>query len=600
MAAGTGLSGRIGLERVVLEETPDAYRAQYGTETYEIAKDNKSHFSGAGAQGIRIRQEMRTEMRISPAHGIFQDEEMPAEFKEVSIFHEIREREYSQAGFDDAHERAVNDEILYVQKYFSEELQQRYFDFADEYREKAGRKAFFEELEHLDVSRAKYQLPKESFPEDYQTLNRLFSAGQALDTKDFSRHTPYVREALDEWCGKYPLFAYVVGSRWPDKHYKEIEELVCRHIARGPENVFRDVFQNWDWSQPREKKLALETMALQNPARCSLLSEYWVSEEFWKHAERIIRIVQKDPAALQEAQKRVLGIQPPGGNRYTLRSALFFQGALGLMSKYGRRDDGGLPGFCSRASIEELDELRPAIFVMMSPRTGYELGKKLSDEAFTRYKGDLLNVLLRPSQTTARLKAIVACAKSWPAERFLSMGPRLMRELMRTHETKRLLNGLLRERKLSLRAFFSMTLEEGSAIDPSLAYEIGRDCSEQDFNSSTDLLTNAVARNPQSSYYAGKSWNDERFNPYAELFARAVATDLEQSFLAGKYWKDERFNPYAELFARRVATDPNESYAAGLDWRYKRFKPFGELFARSAANCPDIKYWEKNRKKFLP
>ncbi|MBI2105782.1 hypothetical protein HYT56_03015 [Candidatus Woesearchaeota archaeon] len=50
------------------------------------------------------------------------------------VFHELREIEYREADFDDAHERAVNDEILYVLKHLGENKLEDYLAFAENYR----------------------------------------------------------------------------------------------------------------------------------------------------------------------------------------------------------------------------------------------------------------------------------------------------------------------------------------------------------------------------------------------------------------------------------------------------------------------------------
>ncbi len=49
------------------------------------------------------------------------------EFMEVMMFHEIREMEYAKTDLDNAHDRAVNDEILYVLKHFEPKQQKAFF-----------------------------------------------------------------------------------------------------------------------------------------------------------------------------------------------------------------------------------------------------------------------------------------------------------------------------------------------------------------------------------------------------------------------------------------------------------------------------------------
>lgn len=121
----------------ILETTETSYKVEFEGEKYSIIKDEKSYFVSGGFAGRNIG--MRTELRqeLVPLNSIFQDENAPDNFKEVMIFHEIKEKEYSDIGLEDAHNRAVHDEILYVLKHFDTETQQAYFKWAKEYRENA-------------------------------------------------------------------------------------------------------------------------------------------------------------------------------------------------------------------------------------------------------------------------------------------------------------------------------------------------------------------------------------------------------------------------------------------------------------------------------
>ncbi len=138
------LSDIITLERVeIVEETEDAYTANYKGITHEIAKDTKSHWvdeRSSDAEDASQKLVMRLEQRLVPEAGIFQDKEAPQEFKEVMIFHELREKEYANVGFEDAHERAMNDELLYVLKFFDEKTREGYLTFAQENRKKYATK----------------------------------------------------------------------------------------------------------------------------------------------------------------------------------------------------------------------------------------------------------------------------------------------------------------------------------------------------------------------------------------------------------------------------------------------------------------------------
>jgi len=131
------LPNLISLERVkIVKETPDVYIVKCGNNEFQIAKDSDSHFSlGSSSPQIELGLSLNLEQRIIPETGIFQDESAPIEFKEIMMFHEIREKEYAESGVEDAHQRAVNDEILYTLKFFDKKTQEKYFKFAEEYRE---------------------------------------------------------------------------------------------------------------------------------------------------------------------------------------------------------------------------------------------------------------------------------------------------------------------------------------------------------------------------------------------------------------------------------------------------------------------------------
>ncbi len=141
---------------VITEETADYYMVEFDGETYCFAKSDESSFQmgGGGSSGggsLRMTQEIKTITGTFLTH----DENIPAEFAEVIMLHELREEEYVSCGLEDAHDRAVNDEFLYVQKYFSPDAQKRYFAFARDYRHNAVRKEALRlqkeaEAAHLD------------------------------------------------------------------------------------------------------------------------------------------------------------------------------------------------------------------------------------------------------------------------------------------------------------------------------------------------------------------------------------------------------------------------------------------------------------------
>ncbi len=138
ISATMTLTKLINLHRVeVLGETGDEYNVRYGDEEYIIEKDEKTEWASASpVEGARLAQ--RLEQRLVPESGVFQDEEVPAAFKEVMMFHEIREKWYVEAkGLETglAHELTLNDEVLYVLKFFDKKEARAYLTFAEKYRE---------------------------------------------------------------------------------------------------------------------------------------------------------------------------------------------------------------------------------------------------------------------------------------------------------------------------------------------------------------------------------------------------------------------------------------------------------------------------------
>ena len=132
------LTDLIDLHRVeVVEETEDAYQVRYGDMEYEIEKDAKTEWASATTTST-VGLAVRLEQRLVPESGIFQDEEVPAAYKEVMMFHEIREKMYvEERGLETelAHQLALNDEILYVLKFFNKKEAKEYLTFAQKYRE---------------------------------------------------------------------------------------------------------------------------------------------------------------------------------------------------------------------------------------------------------------------------------------------------------------------------------------------------------------------------------------------------------------------------------------------------------------------------------
>ncbi|MDO8642546.1 MAG: hypothetical protein Q7R76_03070 [Candidatus Woesearchaeota archaeon] len=150
------LTDLIDLNRVeILEETEDEYKVRYGESEYTIEKSGENEWQGGSAQptgkGMALSQGL--EQRLVPESGIFQDEEVPAAYKEVMMFHEIREQWYVQEkGLETelAHELTLNDEISYVLKFFDKKEAQSYLKFAEKYREE--RRPAYEEKEGEEES----------------------------------------------------------------------------------------------------------------------------------------------------------------------------------------------------------------------------------------------------------------------------------------------------------------------------------------------------------------------------------------------------------------------------------------------------------------
>lgn len=118
----------------IFKETEEFFEVKLGKEKFRVAKSSETSFLAAGTAGTHLAQRLEIRQVTLPDANIFQDEEAPKEFREVMILHEIREMEYKEAGFQDAHERAMQDEALYIIKHFGPDLQQAYLEFARKYR----------------------------------------------------------------------------------------------------------------------------------------------------------------------------------------------------------------------------------------------------------------------------------------------------------------------------------------------------------------------------------------------------------------------------------------------------------------------------------
>ena len=122
------------IERLeIIEETNSSYKVKYQNNIYEFIKDTESYFDSGTSQTLSMKQELVLEQRIISENKIFQDETVPKEVKEIMMFHEIRELEYKENGLEDAHRRAVNDEIIYISKFFENKIND-IFEFIIKYR----------------------------------------------------------------------------------------------------------------------------------------------------------------------------------------------------------------------------------------------------------------------------------------------------------------------------------------------------------------------------------------------------------------------------------------------------------------------------------
>jgi len=118
----------------IVGENDFFYEVIYNGEAILVAKAREcANFTRPPVSSFSIEMQMRQEILI-PESDILQDVTVPNEFKGVTIFHELREKEYRDGGIKDAHERAVNDEILFVLRNLTSTQGERYFRFADEYR----------------------------------------------------------------------------------------------------------------------------------------------------------------------------------------------------------------------------------------------------------------------------------------------------------------------------------------------------------------------------------------------------------------------------------------------------------------------------------
>lgn len=134
----TNLRAMINLDRVQMTEQSGYLIVTYGNRNYLVASSEESVVIVPHSHTRALRQETIIRLTLDPS--IFNDTEVPSIYREVIVFHLIRRKEYMEAGFEDDFERAKNDEILYITKYFPAHMQKDYFRFAEKYRKAANEK----------------------------------------------------------------------------------------------------------------------------------------------------------------------------------------------------------------------------------------------------------------------------------------------------------------------------------------------------------------------------------------------------------------------------------------------------------------------------
>src|SRR3989344_4632614 len=116
------LLDHIQLSRVkILDRNERGYLVDYGGTKYSINGGDETFFVlgsdsaistsvSSGAGSLILEPRLTLEHRLVQGTEIFLEEDAPQKYKEVMLFHELREMEYVEAGLENAHDRAVNDE----------------------------------------------------------------------------------------------------------------------------------------------------------------------------------------------------------------------------------------------------------------------------------------------------------------------------------------------------------------------------------------------------------------------------------------------------------------------------------------------------------
>ncbi len=213
------LSDIINLERVKIEkETNSYYQVRYRDEIYRISKSDESSFIINGNNSITPEMEMslepRLELIVAQDTEIFQDASVPKRYREVMMFHEIREIEYQEAGFEDAHERAVNDEVLYVLKFFDKKTRDAYIKWSKEYRDLKLRESKSAEVEEENHKTEEIELEEKTEKIDEEP-RALFVLRYGIDRydSDFCAYVITTDQNIHDKLQHKLQSAYQVGFR---------------------------------------------------------------------------------------------------------------------------------------------------------------------------------------------------------------------------------------------------------------------------------------------------------------------------------------------------------------------------------------------------
>lgn len=144
----------------LISEDKDEFIVEYKGEQISVEKNDETCFvSGGAVEAVGMGLRCALQQGLGITDKIYQDDEA-REFMDVMIFHEIREKEYKEAGFEDAHQRAVHDEILYIMVHLPEK-QRAYFEFAKEYREARAQQPDEDEKDAENNESADEESPEE-------------------------------------------------------------------------------------------------------------------------------------------------------------------------------------------------------------------------------------------------------------------------------------------------------------------------------------------------------------------------------------------------------------------------------------------------------